>query len=321
MNRRIFLGGSIGGLVAGITRAEVATPEEFRNRLVGPICSVPTVYRADQSLDLEGFRRIIETGMASGCKVFTLTAGNNQYARLTYPEIQTLTRALVDGVARRGLVIAATGPWATDQSVDYCRFAERAGADAVQIALPTGPPEKLPDHFRAIASATARPLVLHGQVPIPQLIQLMELPSIVGYKEEYAPLYTRDVFERFGKRLNIFAGGQKGNFLMYQPYGMRAYYSTFSTFAPDVARRFWNAVRQRKTDSAVSLILKYDVPFFRGTPVGVWSHAYWRATMEAHGLCGRHLRAPDKALTDEQAAGVRRFQQELGLLRVSETAS
>ncbi len=144
-------------------------PADFRKRLEGPICSAPTVYRKDFGLDLEGFRRILDTGAKARCKAFTLTAGNNQYERLTYDEIRRLTRTFVEGVAGRGLAIAATGNWWTGQAVDYARYAASLGADAVQVMLPaSGDPELLYAHFARVAEA-GLPVVIHGQVPIPTL--------------------------------------------------------------------------------------------------------------------------------------------------------
>lgn len=284
-------------------------PEEFRQRLEGPVCSAPTVYQSDFSLDTAGFRKVIETGVAAGCKVFTLTAGNNQYDRLTYDEIKQLTRLLVEAVAGRGLTIAATGPWWTGQAVDYAHFAASVGADAVQVMLPAyGEPDLLYRHFIDVAKAGPPSIVLHGQVPIPLLEKLVSIDSVAAFKEEYPPIYSRDVFDRFGKRLNIFAGGQKGGFLMYRPYGMKAWYSTFSTFAPEVVRRFADAARKGDEPGMVEVVRKYDVPFFRK-----WSHGFWRAAMEARGIAKRYLRPPDRSFSDEEVKSANDFLRSLGI--------
>lgn len=291
------------------------TPEEFRRKLEGPICSVPTVYNEDRSLDLVSFRRIIDTGAKAGAVAFALTSGNSQYDRLSYDEIKQLTRTLVDAVAGRGLTIGATGPWWTGQAVDYARFAAEVGVDAVQVQLPAwGDAASIVEHYRGVAHAAKRAIVLHGQVPVPVLRKLVEIDEISAYKEEYPALYSREVFEEFGGRINIFAGGQKGNFLAFRPYGMKAYYSTFSTFAPPVTKRFWHAVKSGDMKDASEVVMKYDVPFFRGTPLGGWTQAYWRATLEVFGVAKRYMRQPEVTLADREVAGIREFQRKLGLL-------
>ncbi|MBK9170912.1 MAG: dihydrodipicolinate synthase family protein [Bryobacterales bacterium] len=310
MNRRQLLTIASAALAARPGRAaSQVSPAQFRERLTGPICSAPTVFRKDFSLDSAGFRKVLDTGVRSGCRVFTLTAGNNRYDRLAADEIRSLTRTFVEGVAGRGLTIAATGNWWTGEAVAYARYAAELGADAVQVMLPSaGDPDLLFEHFRAVAAVGPPSIVLHGQVPLPMLERLVRIDAVAAYKEEYPPLYSRDVFARFGGRLNIFAGGQKGGFLAYRPYGMKAWYSTFSTFAPEVARRFAEAEAAGDEAAMVGVIQKYDVPFFRR-----WSHAFWRAVLEAQGIAGRWLRPPDKSATDQEVREAAAFLKELGI--------
>ena len=309
MDRRHFLATMVAtGAHAATARI---TPEDFRRRLRGPILSVPTVYNADFSLDFDGIRKIVDTGANAGARVFTLTAGNNQYDRLTYDEIKQLTRRFVEAVAGRGITIAATGPWWTGQSVDYARFADSVGADAVQVMLPSyGSDAGLYDHFRRIAAATQRPVVIHGKASLPLLERLLEIDTISALKEEYDLAYSTEVIALHGKRLNVFAGGQKSRFLTFQPYGMQAYYSTFATFAPEVPRKFWSAVEKNDLAAAREVMVRYDIPFFRD-----WTHAFWRATLEYFGIAKRWLRPPDHSFTDAEMSKLAPFYDGLGLRR------
>ena len=286
------------------------SPEEFRKRLRGPILSVPTVYTKEFKVDHQGIRNQIEQAAKAGVKVFALTSGNNQYDRLTYQEVRDLTKVVIETVAGRGVTIAATGPWWTGQCEDYARYASSLGADCVQVQLNMrGGPDALFDHHRRIAKAAGSAAIgLHGQVPLPVLKQLVTIEQIAAYKEEYSQKYSMEVFHLYGKRLNIFAGGQKSRLLMYEPFGMQAYYSTFSTFAPQVAMRFWGAVERGDLKAAQEVVMQYDVPFFLK-----WSHAFWRATLEHFGIAQRWLRPPETSFTDQQMPEVRRFYEELGL--------
>jgi dihydrodipicolinate synthase/N-acetylneuraminate lyase len=283
--------------------------DQFKDRLVGPICSIPTVYTENYALDLPGIRSIVETGLKAGSHVFALTAGNSQYDRLTYEEIKILTETVVKAVNGRGLVIGATGQWWTGQAVDYAKFAETTGVDAVQVLLPAfGDEDTLFEHFRQIAAASRRAIVLHGQVPMPLLKRILAFDTIVAYKEEYPALYSVELFTEYGKRLNVFAGGQKSRFLMYQPYGMKAYYSTFSTFAPRIPKLFWNACEHGEAAAALDVVKRYDVPFFAR-----FSFAFWRATLEHFGIAKRYMRPPDRSFTPAQTAELEAFYRGLNL--------
>jgi dihydrodipicolinate synthase/N-acetylneuraminate lyase len=312
-NRRSLLSmvaAAVGGNLAPL-RAEKSsiTPVEFKQRLTGPILSIPTVYTRERKIDRDGIRNMVELASKAGVKVFSLTAGNSQYDRLTYEEIKELTRIAVESVAGKGILIAATGAWWTGQAVDYGRFAESIGADALQVTVPAGSSDdQLLAHLQAIASSTRLGLVLHGQPSLRMLERLLAIESLVAMKEEFTVEYTVPVYQRFGERLNIFAGGGKARFLMYQPYGMRAFYSTFATFAPQIGMRFWNAVQRGDVKTAREIIFRYDVPFFER-----WTHSFWRATLEHFGVAKRFMRSPDETFTDGQMAEVKAFYSGLGL--------
>ncbi len=309
LTRRACLGLGAGAFLASRTARASATPGDFRNRLRGPILSVPTVYNASFDLDLDGFRKIVDTGIRAGCQAIALTAGNSQYDRLTYEEIKQLTRTLIRAVNGRGLTIAATGPWWTGQAVDYAHFAASAGADALQVFVPQyGDEDMLFHHFRQIADATKLGIVLHGQVSWPLLKRLVTIDSIVAYKEEYQPAYSVELFAGYGNRLNIFAGGQKSRYLMFQPYGMKAYYSTFSTFAPEVPKRFWSACEKNDLEAARRVVVECDIPFFHA-----WSHPFWRATLEFFGVAKRYVRPPDRSFTPEQVRQLKTLYAPMGL--------
>jgi len=313
-NRRWFLKATGAALLAvpppRSARASTLNPDEFRRRLRGPILSVPTCYTKDFKVDHQGIKNQVERAAKEGVKVFALTSGNNQYDRLTYQEVRALTKTLVEAVAGRGITIAAVGPWWTGQCEDYARYAASLGADCVQVQLPRhGAPDGLFEHFRKIAKAGGgTALAMQGQVQLPALKQLVTIDEVSAYKEEYSQKYSMEVFKLYGDRLNIFAGGQKSRFLSYQPFGMQAYYSTFSTFAPQVAMRFWGAVERGDMAAARQVVLDFDVPFFLK-----WSHAFWRGTLEHFGVAQRWLRPPEVSFTDAQVADLKGFYAGLGL--------
>lgn len=312
MDRRTFLGAALALASTRSTFADdpkrAVTPQQFRERLVGPILSFPTTYTADFKLDFAGTRTMIERALAAGVRVFTLTRGNNQYDQLSCDEVKALTKFFVETVAGRGLTIAATGPWWTGQIVDYARFAKSLGADALQVSPPVSSDDGQFTLLRTVASACGLPLVLHSRPSIELMKRLLTIDEISGFKAEYDAQYTLSLIRNFAGRLALFAGGQKSEFLAYQPYGMRAYYSTFATFAPDVAMRFWRSVRDSDLKAARDIVMTYDVPFF-----DKWSHPFWRATLEHFGVAARWVRPPEQSFTDAQMREVKTFFDGLGL--------
>ena len=309
-NRRQWLQSALGTSAAPFLKAAPLAPHDFKARLRGPILSFPTVYQRSGAIDHQGIRRMIDNAIRAGVKVVTLTRGNNHYDWLTWEETLELTRCMVESVAGRALTIAATGSWSTGQSARYARFAAEAGADGLQLTMPPeGTDASYATHFRTVAQAAARPIVIHGQPSMKLLRLLRDMDTVVAMKEEFTLDYTVPIYAEFGDRFSIFAGGTKARLLAYRPYGMCAYYSAFSTFAPDIAMRFWRAVEASDMKSATQFVLRYDVPFFNR-----WSHAFWLATLEVFGIAGRFMRAPRETLPEERMKDVADFYRGLGLL-------
>jgi 4-hydroxy-tetrahydrodipicolinate synthase len=316
------LGGAATNLIAS-SPALVATPtedirkpshitsaDEFKRVLVGPIQSQPTPITANLDVDYEGVRSVVSRGLRYGVKVFELTAGNSQYFALSYDEIKKITRALVEVVGDRGITIAATGAWWTERAVDYARYAESVGATALQVLLPTpsGDEDSIVRHFEGIAKATRLPLVLHGQYTNSLVKKLLPIETIVAMKEDATLDYYVDKMINFGDRLNIFGGGAENRYLVGYPYGAKSYFSTYTSFAPDISIKFWNAIQRGDIKGAAQFSAKYDYLFIER-----FSVPFWHATLEYFGVAGRYLRPPQIAFTEEQIKGVKQFFDEQGV--------
>jgi len=321
ISRRNFLTSAIDvGLTrmsppsTAIPRHAPLTPEELKKRIRGPIMSIPTPFTADFAVDYEGVRNMVRLGQAHGIEIYELTAGNSQYHALRYEEVKELTRVLVEAVGGRGIVIAATGPWWTGQAVEYARFAESVGADAVQVMLPNGTTEGYVEHVCRIAASTRLGIVLQGKFTLPFLERLVQIPSVVSLKEDQEEKFYIDAQRKFGQRLVIFCGGQKWRFLVAHPYGSNAYFSTFSTFAPQITMRFWRAVQRNDMNTAYAIVNKYDLPFFDFSTSGPRSFpAYWRGVLEHFGVAKRYLRPPQDVCTEEDMGRITMFFDGLGL--------
>lgn len=285
------------------------TPDEARERLKGPILSIPTTFTADYRVDHRGVATMIRRGIEHGIPVFAMTAGNGMYTSLLYDEIKDLTRTMVEAIGGRGVAVAAGGDWWTGQVVDYARFAESLGADVLQVMMPQGCDEAASlEHFKTIASGTSLPLVLQGDVSVSLLQKLIEIPQVIALKEDVTLDFYIDRQRRFGKRLVVFGGGSEHRFLVAHPYGSECFYSAYAVFAPEVSMRFWKAVQAGDTKTPYEMVLKYDLPF-----LDRWSHGFWRASLEHFGVAKRYLRPPQRSFTDEQMREVKAFYDGLGL--------
>ena len=296
---------AIGGSDGAQATAKLPTsPSDFKQRLRGPIFSSPTPFNAKFEVDYQALRKMIQRALRYGVRVFALTAGNSQYQSLSYEEIKESTRVMVEAVNGQGLTIAATGDWWTGRAVDYARYAESIGADAVQVLRPSrsGGEDSIVRHFETIARNTKLSLVLHGDYSDSLFAKLLKIDSVVAMKEDgdLSQYIEREMV--YGDRISIFAGGQEYRYLVGYPYGAKAFYSTYTTFAPDISMRFWNAIEAGDLKTAVQITSKYDFPYIKK-----FTHSLWHATIEYFELGHRYLRPPQLSYTDEQMKELKAF--------------
>lgn len=286
------------------------TPTEFKQLLRGPIVSIPTPFVSDFSLDAAGLRRMIEMDLRHNITIFELTAGDSQYSYLSYEEVKQLARIVTEAVGGRGMTIIGTGPWWTDRTIDFARYAQSLGAAALQVLKPPGGDDDgLIEHYRRVAASAALPIVLHGEFSFPLLEKLTAIESIVALKEDVSLAYFVDGIVRFGKRINCFSGGGLDWYMVGQPYGATAYFDSYATFAPEISVRFWQAVQRSEYTAETEIIERYDHPFIQN-----FSAPFWHATLEYFGVAARYLRPPQHSYSDAEMAKIKEFYDALGVL-------
>ena len=284
------------------------TPKEFKDHLIGPIFSLPMPFAADGNVDHDSIKKMIGVALEYDIKIFEMSSGNSMYDWLSYDEMKAATRTLVRAVGDRGLTITCMDDFWTDRAIDYVRYAEKIGADAVEVHAPDISEDAMVKYFQRIADSTRMAISFSNKGLAPETIRrLLEIESVVAMKEhslqEYIFLQTR-----FGDRLRIYGGGTTYRFLTAAPYGAKAYFDIYAIFAPWVAKDFWEAYQKGNTEKCYEMVKTYDVPICEAFDLG-----FFHAALEYFRVGQRHLRDPLKGYTDEQMKEVQEFFQARGL--------
>ncbi len=176
-----------------------------------------TQFAADLSLDITACRRTLTALVADGVDGLVLlgTVGENNSLR---PEEKRFALgAAVESVGGRVPLVAGVSELTTDRAIEYVRDAEKIGVDALMLLpamvyVPT--PDELYAHLRAVAEATALPIILYNNPPayrvsieLEMLERLTAIPNIVAIKESAPdPRRFTDIANRFGERFTMIAG-------------------------------------------------------------------------------------------------------------------
>jgi 4-hydroxy-tetrahydrodipicolinate synthase len=287
-------------------------PTEYKKLLTGPCVSVRTPFRKDGNIDYEALRRQIDFGIDAGANAVILTYGDSLYSLLGDDEIAQLTKKCVDYVNKRVTLVAATGQWHTAKTREFAAYSAEVGADMLMVLPPdwggSCTVETLVQHYAAAGELIPVMVVdnyLGSRSPSFALAVIKALyenvPRVVALKDDVTGTLVRQICLMTHDRWALIAGGQKQNHINMLPYGVDGYFSLMTTFNPDIARRYWNAVKNNQMDDAISIVRDYDMPIFNYllTLEGGFD-AGMHGMLEIAGLGKRYRRAPYHSLTDDQ---------------------
>lgn len=301
-------------------------PDRVRHSLTGPISSVRTPFTESGEVDYDGLRQTIDFNISAGSRTMLLTAGDSHYIALSDAEIAEVTRVTVEHTAGRALVVAADRQYATGQAVEFARYCTGVGADVLMVLPPdwaaSTTPTTLAEHYAAVAQHIPVMLVTgifrdRGDAFGRQTIELVlaQESNVVAVKDDVCGTFARRLGLLVGDRWSVFAGGQKQNHMNAHPYGCHGYLSTFITFKPEIAKRYWQAVEADDLAEAASVIAAFDLPFFDllGSMPGGFD-AGIHGVLELFGICRRWRRRPYHSLTEAQVATLADGLRKLALL-------
>jgi 4-hydroxy-tetrahydrodipicolinate synthase len=157
------------------------------------LTAMVTPFREDGSVDLERFRELCLHLVGNGSDGLVVTGTTGESPTLSDDERFQLYEAAVDAVGGRATVIAGTGTYSTAHSVHLTERAHDIGVDGFLVVTPyynKPPPRGTVEHFRAIADASDKPIVVYN---IPQrvvinlepdtIVQLAEIPGVAAVKQ------------------------------------------------------------------------------------------------------------------------------------------
>jgi len=285
---------------------------EIRSALIGPIPTIRTPFTREGAIDYASLRNMLEFKLAAGAKTVALTGGDSHLIALSDQEIAELTKAVVEHVKGRAMVVAADRYYDTKQAVAFAKYAAGIGADVLMVLPPdwsgSNTPETLAAHYAAVAEHIPVMLVTNLFIPrgtpfgLETVRRALDLsPNIVSIKDDMGSDFIRKVALMASDRCAIWAGGLKQNHIHMAPYGGVGYLSTWLTFRPEIAWKYWNAWKAGDISTATGVIKEHEIPFFdyvRGKPGNF--DAGIHAMLELAGLAKRWRPHPYHSYSDEE---------------------
>ncbi len=179
------------------------------------LTAIVTPFRADGSVDLDRFGELASFLVENGSDGLVVAGTTGESPTLSDAEKLDLFAAAVEAVGDRATVVAGTGTYDTAHSARLTARAHELGVDGFLVVTPyySKPPQRaIVRHFREVAAATDRPVVVYnipGRVVVniesETIAQLAEIPNVAAVKQANGDL-EKARFIAQETRLDLYAG-------------------------------------------------------------------------------------------------------------------
>jgi 4-hydroxy-tetrahydrodipicolinate synthase len=178
------------------------------------LTAICTPFKADGSVDLQSFRALAAHLVANGSDGLVVTGTTGESPTLSDDERFALYETALDEVGDRASVVAGTGTYSTDHSIELTKRAHEIGVHGILVVTPyySKPPVRgIVEHFKAIASVTDRSIIAYNipsrvvlNLDTDAIALLAEIPTVRAVKQANPDLEQARAIVDLG--LDLYAG-------------------------------------------------------------------------------------------------------------------
>lgn len=157
------------------------------------LTAMVTPFDANGKVDYVQTRKLTKALLSSGSDGIVVSGTTGECPTLGRDEKLCLFSEVRSAIGNQGVVIAGTGNYATAESIEFTREAEKTGIDGCLLIVPyynRPSQDGLYQHFKTIAEATSLPCILYNvpsrtvtNLNVETLVKLSKVDNIIGVKE------------------------------------------------------------------------------------------------------------------------------------------
>jgi 4-hydroxy-tetrahydrodipicolinate synthase len=291
-------------------------------------CCTITPFDAQQRLDEEGLKFLVERLARGGVGAFVGTSSPGEGFALTLAETERLYGVTKEAMAGRQQVrVMGVEPRSADETYELIKIAESVGMDAMQLyCLDLGHgsqpmPAELELFFRTNLERMNIPAVLSTHfmlgytIPLDMLARLIDdYPHIIGINCTTRDLdYLKQVLELANGRVDVHVGGPQ-QALTALELGGQGFLCTEAILAPKLCG---SVIRHHVDHDDTQTAAAHD-RVMRLSAINVWpggSIRFTKSALRVLGLPGWHLRPPYLPLDDVALEHIARGLDELQIAK------
>ncbi len=299
-------------------------------RLRGCGTALVTPFKQDGSVDETALRELVRWQVDSGIDFLVPCGTTGETPTLSHDEWLRVVDLTIETTGGRVPIMAGATSNNTREAVAKAKeVSSRPGVDYVLTATPyynKPTQEGIYHHFKAIAEASTKPLVLYNiagrtgtNIETPTLLRLTEIPNILGVKEASGNIgQIAEVCASVREDFLVFSGDDSITLAVIGLGGV-GIISVVSNEIPAEMTRMTRAALANKWDEARVLFRKYlplmQANFIESNPGPA------KAVLAMMGRIEEVYRLPLVAMKKENRAKLEKIAAEVGLLQAQPVTS
>lgn len=297
----------------------MTTCQELKEILRDGLLSFPvTDFDAQGDFDPKGYQARLEWLMPFGARALFAAGGTGEYFSLTLEEFSRVVDTAVRTCQGHTPILAgAGGP--TRTAIAFAREAQSMGAAGILLMphyLTEAPEEGIARHVREVCDSVDIGVLLYNRgqchLSAPLLEQLAEqCPNLIGFKDGVGNVeHMVRVRRRLGDRFAYLGGLPTAEVFAqaYRAMGVPVYSSAVFNFVPEMATRFYEAVKTGDDATVGHLLDTFFLPMLeiRNRKAG-YAVSIVKAGTRIIGRPSGPVRAPLVDLDAQEEAALRKL--------------
>ncbi|ETX12432.1 5-dehydro-4-deoxyglucarate dehydratase [Marinomonas ushuaiensis DSM 15871] len=285
---------------------------KIRSALSDGLLSFPiTDFDSNGKFQVDTYKQRIEWFVENDVSSIFVAGGTGEFFSLDLEEYKEICKVAVEVVAGRVPVIASAGR-SVAEAKEFVKVAEEAGCDGILLMPPfltECPEDGVVEYASQIMQSSSLQFIYYnrgnGTLGAESVESLAaQNPNMIALKDGVGNMAAlNDIVKTVGNRL-VYIGGVPTAEIFAEAYisiGVNTYSSAVFNFMPDMANRFYKALRAGETETVSAIIKDFFIPFcrLRDEKKG-YAVSLIKAGASLVGRSAGDVRAPLTMPTDEQ---------------------
>ncbi|WP_447957346.1 5-dehydro-4-deoxyglucarate dehydratase [Vreelandella sp. EE7] len=293
--------------------------ESLKASIADGLLSFPiTDFDSDGKFDVESYRKRLLWLKEYEVSALFVAGGTGEFFNLTLDEYRRVVEVAVETIGGHVPIIASAGQSA-ELARQHAKIAQDAGADGILLMPPyltECSQEGIVDYAASVCNSTDLGVIYYnranGYLNVNAVKSLAEqCDNLVGLKDGKGDMQSLNItIKTIGDRLAYVGGVPTAEIIAeaYLAIGVSTYSSAVFNFVPDMAVKFYKALRQGDSDFISKATREFFIPFvtLRDTTPG-YAVSLIKAGADIVGYPAGNVRAPLTMPNDAQVSQLKKL--------------